>query len=70
MRPQAVAWLFRGGLLFFALVLFSFLWFGAGADRSPLGLVIGVVIGGLAGLYWIELQVQGALERALGREDE
>ncbi len=42
------------------------LWFGTGADRSPLGLLIGMTIAGLAGLWWFELQIQKALKLAAG----
>ncbi len=64
MRAVLVAMVLRMGLLVGAIFLFLFLWFGTGAERSPVGLMIGMTIAGLAGLWWVELQIQNALEKA------
>jgi len=64
MRAVMVAMVLRMGLLVGAIFLFLFLWFGTGAERSPVGLMIGMTIAGLAGLWWVELQIQNALEKA------
>jgi len=58
-----VATILRLGLLAGAAFLFLFLWFGTGAERSPIGLMIGMTIAGLVGLWWLELQIQNALEK-------
>jgi hypothetical protein len=68
MRPQIVALILRLGLMGIAGLLFIFLWFGTGVDRSPVGLMIGLTIAGLAGLWWIELQIQKGLKIAKGDE--
>ncbi len=59
-----VATILRLGLFGGALFLFLFLWFGTGAERSPVGLMIGMTVAGLVGLWWLELQIQSALEKA------
>ncbi len=64
MRPQIVALVFRIGLLGGAVLLFLFLWFGTGTEHSPVGLMIGITIAALAGLWWAELQIQRALKAA------
>ena len=64
MRPQIVALLLRTGLVGGAGLLFLFLWFGTGTEHSPVGLMIGITIAALAGLWWAELQIQRALETA------
>ena len=48
--------------------MFLFLWYGTGADRSPVGLMIGLTVAALAGLWWAELQIQKSLEVAKGEE--
>ena len=63
MRAMIVATILRLGLLAGAAFLFLFLWFGTGAERSPIGLMIGMTIAGLVGLWWLELQIQNALEK-------
>ena len=68
MRPQIVALILRLGLMTIACLLFLFLWFGTGAERSPVGLMIGLTVAGLAGLWWVELQIQKGLEIAKGNE--
>ena len=68
MRPQIVALVFRIGLLGGAVLLFLFLWFGTGTEHSPVGLMIGITIAALAGLWWAELQIQRALKAATGDE--
>ncbi|MDP6900167.1 MAG: hypothetical protein QGF94_04970 [Candidatus Thalassarchaeaceae archaeon] len=68
MRPHIVAWTVRAGLLAIEGILFLFLWYGTGAERAPIGLLISMVIAGLAGLWWMELKVQQALSKALGEE--
>ncbi|MEE3082650.1 MAG: hypothetical protein VX320_00995 [Candidatus Thermoplasmatota archaeon] len=70
MRPQIVAWIVRVGLILCTILLLLFLWYGTGAERSPLGLLIGIVIGGFAGLWWMETKVQNALQKALAKEVE
>jgi len=64
MRPQIVALILRTGLLGGAGLLFLFLWFGTGTEHSPVGLMIGITIASLAGLWWAELQIQRALKLA------
>ncbi|MBD14370.1 MAG: hypothetical protein CMJ72_04285 [Planctomycetaceae bacterium] len=64
MRAMMVATLLRLGLLAGAAFLLLFLWFGTGAERSPIGLMIGMTVAGLVGLWWLELQIQNALEKA------
>ena len=49
-------------------LLFLFLWFGTGTEHSPVGLMIGITIAALAGLWWAELQIQRALKAATGDE--
>ena len=66
MRAQLVALVLRIGLLVCTGFLFLFLWFGTGAERSPIGLMIGLTIAGLAILWWAETQIQRALKNALG----
>ena len=68
MRPQIVALILRTGLLAAVGILFLFLWFGTGAERSPLGLLIGITVASLTGLWWAETQIQRALEVAKGDE--
>ena len=68
MRPQIVALVLRIGLLGGAGLLFLFLWFGTGTEHSPVGLMIGITIAALAGLWWAELQIQRALKAATGDE--
>jgi len=68
MRPQIVALILRTGLLGVVGILFLFLWFGTGAERSPIGLIIGITVAALVGLWWAELQIQRALEVASGDE--
>ena len=68
MRPQIVALVFRIGLLAGAALLFLFLWFGTGTEHSPVGLMIGITIAALAGLWWAELQIQRVLKVATGDE--
>ena len=68
MRPQIVALILRLGLLAIAAFMFLFLWYGTGADRSPVGLMIGLTVAALAGLWWAELQIQKSLEVAKGEE--
>ena len=63
MRAMIVATILRLGLLAGAAFLFLFLWFGTGAERSPIGLMIGMTIAGLVGLWWLELQIQNTLEK-------
>ncbi|MDP6906674.1 MAG: hypothetical protein QF440_04585 [Candidatus Thalassarchaeaceae archaeon] len=70
MRAQVIAWTVRTGLFFVAALLILFLWYGTGAERAPLGLLIGIVIGGFAGLWWAEIRIQEALSKALGKEVE
>ncbi len=70
MRPQIVAWVVRAGLILCAILLMLFLWFGTGAERAPIGLLIGIVIGGFGGLWWMETKVQNALRKALAKEAE
>ena len=64
MRPQIVALILRTGLLSGVGLLFLFLWFGTGTEHSPVGLMIGITIAALAGLWWAELQIQRTLELA------
>ena len=64
MRPQIVALVLRTGLLGVVGILFLFLWFGTGAERSPIGLIIGITVASLVGLWWAELQIKRALEVA------
>ena len=64
MRPYIVALILRIGLLCGAGLLFLFLWFGTGTEHSPVGLMIGITVAALAGLWWAELQIQRALEVA------
>lgn len=64
MRPQIVALILRTGLLCGVGLLFLFLWFGTGTEHSPVGLMIGITIAALAGLWWAELQIQRTLELA------
>ena len=68
MRPQIVALILRLGLLAIAGFMFLFLWYGTGADRSPVGLMIGLTVAALVGLWWAELQIQKSLEVAKGEE--
>ena len=68
MRPQIVALILRLGLLAIAGFMFLFLWYGTGADRSPVGLMIGLTVAALAGLLGAELQIQKSLEVAKGEE--
>lgn len=63
MRAQLVATLVRIGLLLGAALLFLFLWAGTGSERAPLGLLIGITVGGLAGLAWMEMQLRKVLEK-------
>jgi len=62
MRPQIMALILRTGLLGGVCLLFLFLWFGTGSEHSPVGLMIGITIAALAGLWWAELQIQRVLE--------
>ena len=64
MRPQIMALILRTGLLGGVGLLFLFLWFGTGGEHSPVGLMIGITIAALAGLWWVELQIQRVLEAA------
>jgi hypothetical protein len=64
MRAEGIALMVRSGLGFVGILLLLFLYFGTGAERAPIGLLIGVTLGGLAGLWWVELQVQKALTKA------
>ena len=64
MRAIVVASFLRLGLLAGAAFLFLFLWFGTGAERSPIGLMIGMTVAGLVGLWWLESQIRNALEKA------
>jgi hypothetical protein len=64
MRAEGIALMVRSGLGFVGILLLLFLYFGTGAERAPIGLLIGVTLGGLAGLWWVELQVQKALAKA------
>ncbi|MBJ03854.1 MAG: hypothetical protein CMB65_04070 [Euryarchaeota archaeon] len=64
MRAILVATILRLGLISFAVILILFLWFGTGAERSPIGLMIGMTIAGLVGLWWLELQIQSVLQKA------
>ena len=64
MRPYIVALILRIGLLGGVGLLFLFLWFGTGTEHSPVGLMIGITVAALAGLWWAELQIQRALEVA------
>ena len=64
MRAEGIALMVRIGLGFVGILLLLFLYFGTGAERAPIGLLIGVTLGGLAGLWWVELQVQKALTKA------
>tara|TARA_B100001996_G_C18225561_1_gene425418 strand:- start:23 stop:226 length:204 start_codon:yes stop_codon:yes gene_type:complete len=66
MRALIIAMTLRIFLLSIASFLLMILWFGTGADRSPIGLLIGMTIAGLAGLWWFELQIQKALKLAAG----
>ena len=68
MRPQIVALVLRIGLLGFGILILLFLWFGTGAERSPIGLMIGLTVAGLAALWWVELQIQKGLKVAKGDE--
>ena len=68
MRPQIVALILRLGLLAIAGFMFLFLWYGTGADRSPVGLIIGLTVSALVGLWWAELQIQKGLNAAKGDE--
>ena len=68
MRPQIVALVLRIGLLGGAGLLFLFLWFGTGTEHSPVGLMIGITIAALAGLWWAELQIKRVLE-SVTRDD-
>ena len=68
MRPQIVALVFRIGLVVGAGLLFLFLWFGTGTEHSPVGLMIGITIAALTGLWWAELQIQRVLKVATGDE--
>ena len=70
MRPQIVAWIVRCVLIFCAILLMLFLWYGTGAERAPIGLLIGIVIGGFGGLWWMETKVQNALRKALAKEED
>ena len=63
MRAIMVASFLRLGLLAGAAFLFLFLWFGTGAERSPIGLMIGMTVAGLVGLWWLESQIKNALEK-------
>lgn len=63
MRAIIVASFLRLGLLAGAAFLFLFLWFGTGAERSPIGLMIGMTVAGLVGLWWLESQIKNALEK-------
>ena len=56
-----VASILRLGLLAVAAFLFLFLWFGTGAERSPVGLMIGMTVAGLVGLWWLESQIRLSL---------
>ena len=64
MRAIMVASILRLGLIAVAAFLFLFLWFGTGAERSPVGLMIGMTVAGLVGLWWLESQIRNALEKA------
>ena len=64
MRAIVVASFLRLGLLTIAAFQFLFLWFGTGAERSPIGLMIGMTVAGLGGLWWLESQIRNALEKA------
>ena len=64
MRAIVVASFLRLGLLTIAALLFLFLWFGTGAERSPIGLMIGMTVAGLVGLWWLESQIRNVLEKA------
>lgn len=64
MRAIVVASFLRLGLLTMAAFLLLFLWFGTGAERSPIGLMIGMTVAGLVGLWWLESQIRNALEKA------
>ena len=64
MRAIVVASFLRLGLLAGAAFLFLFLWFGTGAERSPIGLMIGMTVAGLVGLWWLESQIRNVLEKA------
>ena len=64
MRPQIIALILRMGLLGGVGLLFLFLWYGTGGEHSPVGLMIGITIAALAGLWWAELQIQRVLEVA------
>ena len=68
MRPQIVALILRLGLLSIAGFIFLFLWYGTGAERSPVGLMIGLTVAALVGLWWAELQIQKDLKVAKGEE--
>jgi hypothetical protein len=68
MRPQIVALILRIGLLAVGCFLFIFLWFGTGVERSPVGLMIGITIAALSGLWWVELQIQKGLKIAKGEK--
>ncbi len=68
MRPQIVALILRLGLLAIAAFMFLFLWYGTGADRSPVGLMIGLTVAVLVGLCGVELQIQKGLKVAKGEE--
>ena len=69
MRAQAVAWLVRAGRVFGFIFLMLFLGAGTGVERSPLGLMIGITVGGIAGLWWLELQIRAALARVEARKE-
>jgi hypothetical protein len=68
MRPQIVALILRIGLLAAGGFMVLFLWFGTGVERSPVGLMIGITVAAIAGLWWVELQIQKGLEAAKGNE--
>ena len=66
MRAEIVALILRTGLVAGAAILFLFLWYGTGAERSPVGLMIGLTIAGLAALWWVEMQIKKVLKKAEG----
>ncbi len=66
MRAEIVALILRTGLVGGAAILFLFLWYGTGAERSPVGLMIGLTVAGLAALWWIETQIKKVLKKAEG----
>jgi len=66
MRAEIVALILRTGLVAGVAILFLFLWYGTGAERSPVGLMIGLTIAGLAALWWVEMQIKKVLKKAEG----